>query len=80
MPRAPRSSWINDTAPDESCYLLLCGGRGIPKTLVFDSEEPARAEFHRISRTARVKTQWMELSVVAGGGRLERLASYARPA
>jgi hypothetical protein len=63
----------------EDTYLLLCGGRGTPQTLLFDSEERARAEFHRICRAARVKTQWMELSVVAGGGRLERLASYARP-
>jgi hypothetical protein len=62
----------------EACYLLLCGGRGAPQTHVFRSEDQARAEFQKISRAARVKTQWMELSVVAGSGRLERLASYAR--
>jgi|GEM_PF-5826017 len=63
----------------DTCYLLLCGGRGAPRSLVFSSEDQARAEFRKISRAARVKTQWMELSAVAGGGRLERLASYARP-
>jgi hypothetical protein len=47
---------------------------------VFSTEDQARAEFRRICRAARVKTQWMELNVVAGTGRLERLASYARPA
>lgn len=79
MQQATRSEWMYSTGPYEACYLLLCGGRGAPQTLVFQSEDQARAEFHRISRAARVKTQWMELSVVAGGGRLERLASYARP-
>ncbi len=59
-------------------YLLLCGGRGAPRSLVFDSEERARAEFRKISRAGRVSTQWMELSLVAGGGRLERLASFTR--
>ncbi len=70
---------MDRTGYDEACYLLLCGGRGSPRTQVLDSEDQARAEFRKISRAARVKTQWMELSVVAGGGRLERLASYARP-
>ncbi|HVF13400.1 MAG TPA: hypothetical protein VM942_02305 [Acidimicrobiales bacterium] len=78
MQPAARSDWMESTSPYEASYLLLCGGRGAPQTLVFDSEDQARAEFRKISRAARVKTQWMELSVVAGGGRLERLASYAR--
>ena len=78
MEPAARSGWIDSKSAAEACYLLLWGGRGAPRTLVFASEDKARAEFHKISRAARVKTQWMELSVVAGGGRLERLASYAR--
>jgi hypothetical protein len=64
---------------EQAYYLLMCGGRGVPRPLVFNSEDQARAEFRRICRSGRVKTQWMELSVVADGGRLERLASYARP-
>lgn len=68
------------TGDEEACYLLVCGGRGSPRTQVFSTEDQARAEFRRICRAARVKTQWMELNVVAGTGRLERLASYARPA
>ena len=80
MQQATRSEWMSGTGPYEASYLLLWGGRGVPRTAVFDSEDVARAEFHRMSREARVKTQWMELSVVAGGGRLQRLASYARPA
>jgi len=71
---------MDRTSHDEACYLLVCGGRGSPRTQVFDSEDQARAEFRRIRREARVRTQWMELSAVAGGGRLQRLASYARPA
>lgn len=71
---------MDRTGNDDTCYLLLTGGRGAPETLVFRTEEQARAEFRRISRAARVRTQWMELSLVAGGGRLQRLASYARPA
>lgn len=70
---------MNGTGNDETCYLLVTGGRGAPQTLVFRSEDQARAEYRRIVRAARVKTQWMELSAVAGGGRLLRLASYARP-
>ncbi len=70
---------MDRTGYDDTCYLLLTGGRGAPQTLVFQTEDQARAEFHRISRAGRVRTQWMELSAVAGGGRLQRLASYARP-
>ena len=79
MQQAASSEWMNSMGPYEACYLLLCGGRGAPRSQMFESEELARAEFQRISRERRVKTQWMELSVVAGGGRLQRLASYARP-
>jgi len=64
---------------DEVCYLLLCGGRGTPRSQVFGSEDQARAEFGRITRAARVRTQWLELSVVSDSGRMERLASYTRP-
>jgi hypothetical protein len=71
---------MDRTGHEKNCYLLLCGGRGAPRSQVFHCEDQARAEFRRICRAARVKTQWMELSVVGGGGRLERLASYARPA
>jgi hypothetical protein len=71
---------MDRTGHEKDCYLLLCGGRGAPRSQVFHCEDQARAEFRRICRAARVKTQWMELSVVGGGGRLERLASYARPA
>ncbi len=78
METAARSGWMDSTTAAEACYLLVWGGRGAPRTLVFSSEDTARAEFTKISRAARVKTQWMELSVVAGGGRLERIASYAR--
>jgi len=80
MQPAACSEWTDGKGYDEACYILLCGGRGAPRTQVFQSEDQARTEFRRICRAARVKTQWMELSVVAGGGRLERLASYARPA
>ncbi|MEA2716595.1 MAG: hypothetical protein QOI99_912 [Actinomycetota bacterium] len=78
MQPAPRSGWTKASGSDEACYLLLCGGRGGPRTLLFDSEDVARAEFGRIRRAAQVRTEWMELSAVADGGRLERLASYAR--
>jgi hypothetical protein len=80
MQSAACTERMDGKAHNETCYLLLTGGRGAPNTQVFRSEDQARAEFRKICRAARVKTQWMELSVVAGGGRLERIASYARPA
>jgi len=79
MQLAATSGPIESTGPYVACYVLLHGGRGAPQTLVFESEDLARAEFRKITQAARVKTQWMELSVVTGGGRLERIASYARP-
>ncbi len=70
---------MDSITQSDTCYLLLTGGRGSPQSLMFRTEEQAQAEFRRISRAPRAGTQWMELSMVVGGGRLHRLASYARP-
>ncbi len=68
----------DSTGFERTCYLLLCGGRGAPQTQVFGTEDEARAEFRKASRAARVRTEWMELSIVTGGGRLQRIDSFAR--
>lgn len=60
---------MDRTGDEGTCYLLLSGGRGAPQTLVFRSEDQARAEFRRVCRAGRARTQWMELSMVAIGRR-----------